>query len=142
MWHASVCYHRRGVTLADVEARARRVLRGVGDPMLGEWVEGGRGAGPLVHLRRRLTDLEWDGKPWGIDLRRTSDGDRRLETAGCRPEWAPDEWSLHELASACHVALPPNPARAGGARSGAISLRQRTSRSYATGLGLVRGRER
>lgn len=50
-------------------------LNGVGDPTLGEWRERGKIA---VHLRRRLTPMEWGGRPWGMDYRDTPEGVRRL----------------------------------------------------------------
>jgi hypothetical protein len=55
---------------------AERALDGVGDASLGEWRETGDVA---VHLRRRLTPIEWGDKPWGMDYRATFEGKKRLD---------------------------------------------------------------
>jgi hypothetical protein len=92
VWHASVSYRgnpRSTPSLAALATRAERVLQSVGDPTVGEWGEIGTIA---FHLRRRLTDAEWGGKPWGYDLRGTPEGDRRLTLAGVPRTWG-DEWT-------------------------------------------------
>ena len=86
VWHASVAWQtpngmRPISMLFDSErvamwALAAHELAGVGDPALGEWRE------PLersLHLKRRLTPAEWGERPWGIDLRRTWEGRKRLD---------------------------------------------------------------
>jgi hypothetical protein len=82
----------RSYDRSEHERRLRRVLRGVGDASLGEWLEEGLGGSGLLHLKRRLTDAEWGDRPWGMDLRKTAEGDARLLAAGCPRKWAPDEW--------------------------------------------------
>lgn len=53
MWHASVAYRGRKIAHpVTFEQRARRVLSGVGDASLGEWVEHSAVA---CHIRRRLS---------------------------------------------------------------------------------------
>jgi hypothetical protein len=70
--------------------RARRALAGVGDAMLGEWLEVGEVA---VHLRRRCSADEWPtGRPWGDDLRHTDAGRARLLAAGLPPGMPAAEW--------------------------------------------------
>lgn len=96
MWHASVRYHGRpqeGVGEGIVE-RIRKALRDVGDPALGEWWEQGHNL--TIHCRRRVTAAEWGTErpiPWGTDLRKTPEGDRRLLAAKCPREWMPDEYT-------------------------------------------------
>jgi hypothetical protein len=65
---------------------AERALRGVGDPALGEWRESGERA---IHLRRRLTHMEWPGA-WGMDLRETPDGLARLADVA---QWLPSGYT-------------------------------------------------
>jgi hypothetical protein len=89
VWHASVAHHGRYTDPAEVAERVRRALRGVGDAGLGEWWETGPSA---MHCRRRVTAAEWADRPWGMDLRKTAEGDRRLEAAGCPRAWSPDEF--------------------------------------------------
>lgn len=61
---------------------AERALRGVGTTAH-EWRNLGQSA---IHLRRRLTEVEWGGRAWGMDVRGTADGLARLEP--CR-RWLP-----------------------------------------------------
>lgn len=85
VWHVSVAVHNRigpiPVVLWSAAqhdrawAMTQRLLHRVGDSTH-EWTENGKRA---VHLRRRLTDTEWGGKPWGMDYRNTAEGRRRLE---------------------------------------------------------------
>ena len=59
MWHASA--GSLVLTREDLEAHARRMIRGVGDASLGEWVERERTTPEgiaVVHVRRRLTPAE------------------------------------------------------------------------------------
>ena len=88
VWHASIS---NGAELrAPTEGhygRALRALRGVGDPDLGEWWELGRLA---VHVRIRVTADEWAGRPWGMDLRHTPEGQKRLAAPGATAN--PEEW--------------------------------------------------
>lgn len=86
VWHASVSLHGPDgpipLTLLNPDGQAvlcrvaQYLLRGVGDAALGEWKKNG---GVAFHLRRRLTEAEWGGKPWGMDYRGTPEGARRLE---------------------------------------------------------------
>lgn len=84
VWHASVAGHGpmgvEPVWLAGEPALwqvAEHALRGVGDPALGEWRE----LTPdkkAVHLKRRVSDAEWGGRLWGMDLRGSPEGWTRL----------------------------------------------------------------
>lgn len=72
VWHASVG------RLAGEEAReamARRILNGVGDVSLGEWVERGR---PILHIRRRLSDAEAPVVGPVVDIRGTDEAEARM----------------------------------------------------------------
>lgn len=95
VWHASVRHHGRDTDPAEVGLRCLRALRGVGDAELGQWWEYG-GTLRATHLRRRVTAEEWASHerpiPWGTDLRKSPEGDRRLEAAKCRREWSPEEY--------------------------------------------------
>jgi hypothetical protein len=72
VWHASVA----STFLRDhqLEARARALLDGVGDPALGEWVDVRPRA---THIRRRLTPDEAAGLEV-MDIRGTPDSVARL----------------------------------------------------------------
>lgn len=85
MWHASIAYHGSRRTTAPwgvpppalKQARldkATRALRGVGDPMLGEWIDH---TDKATHLRRRLSVAEAVGFVL-VDVRGTPDVDRLL----------------------------------------------------------------
>jgi hypothetical protein len=81
VWHASVAHHGRTASsreliAASAEGHARRALRGVGDPLLGEWAEVGQRA---VHVRRRLSDAEVAATGLAMrDVRGTPEHDLRL----------------------------------------------------------------
>jgi hypothetical protein len=66
--------------------RLRDALTGVGDPALGEWTEHLERS---VHVKRRLTEAEWGGKPWGMDYRRTPEGVARIEAVARE---LPSDW--------------------------------------------------
>lgn len=93
MWHASASWHNPAGPVQIHRLTIQQILRlwnmtaqllhGIGDVALGEWREQGRVA---LHQRRRLTEIEWGDKPWGMDYRNTPEGERRLEP--CRP-WLP-----------------------------------------------------
>ena len=72
VWHASV---GRLQDEAAREAMARRILDGVGDIALGEWVERGR---PILHIRRRLSETEAAIVGPGGDIRGTDEADARM----------------------------------------------------------------
>jgi hypothetical protein len=62
VWHVSVQHQLRDRfarprPTAEYVERAERVLRGVGDAELGQWVSPGTGNG-ILHIRRRLSDAE------------------------------------------------------------------------------------
>jgi hypothetical protein len=59
----------------------KRVLRGVGDPSLGEWWESGRDA---LHCRRRLSALEQAQVGPVVDVRGTPEARRRAVALGDR----------------------------------------------------------
>lgn len=52
MWHASIAFHGRHLDRLERRRRAYRALHGVGDAILGEWVEE---TPRSIHLRRRLS---------------------------------------------------------------------------------------
>jgi hypothetical protein len=87
VWHASISTHDGRRSTIERWTRAARALSGVGDPQLGEWRETGNIA---VHLRRRVTADEWAGRPWGMDLRHTPEGQKRLAAPGATA--IPAEW--------------------------------------------------
>lgn len=66
------------VEVALAKGKALAVLEGYGDQELGQWIDAkvGRNA---VHVRRRLTDDEWGGKAWGMDVRGTPEAAERLK---------------------------------------------------------------
>lgn len=94
VWHASVSMKSK-LVIPNVESelldRALRAIQGVGDATLGQWIEPSVSGTPVVHVKRRLTDEEWEGKPWGFDLRHTEEGRARILAAGCPQQVA--EWS-------------------------------------------------
>lgn len=63
------------------------MLEGVGDENLGQWIEVGPNA---VHVRRRVTDSEWNNRPWGQDLRGTDEAVSRLRSVR---HLLPEGWS-------------------------------------------------
>ena len=71
MWHASA----GRVPSRESEQAAVDMLGGVGDADLGEWLE--RGAGGIVHVRRRLSDQEAELVGMVRDVRCTREADRR-----------------------------------------------------------------
>ena len=76
MWHASARYHGRvkipGIVGLD---RCHDMLRGVGDDLLGEWVEAGTKS--TIHVRRRLSEAEQTHLEVR-DIRRTPEAMERL----------------------------------------------------------------
>lgn len=72
VWHASV---GRIQDEYAREAMARRILAGVGDSALGEWVERGR---PILHIRRRLSDAESAVVGPVLDIRGTAEAETRM----------------------------------------------------------------
>lgn len=81
VWHASVAHHtEEGLTPEWLQPNdGRRLLHaaldGVGSATLGEWGEGLKFS---RHLKRRVTDAEWGGRAWGMDYRKTKEGEARL----------------------------------------------------------------
>lgn len=76
MWHASV--HRQGTGPADTPAllsAALRVLRGVGDRTLENWIEHSAD-GRTVHVKRRTLDSELANEL--LDIRGTDEAARRI----------------------------------------------------------------
>lgn len=71
VWHASAV----GGNRAHSEAMARRALIGVGDALLGEWVEYGK----AVHVRRRLSPREAMLVGEVRDIRGTPEEAQRLD---------------------------------------------------------------
>lgn len=94
VWHASIHYHgnARSHDVALHHAKLLRALWRVGNIELGQWWQDGYD-GNTIHLRRRLTLLEWQDKPWGMDLRQTPEGDARLVAAGCPRSIGLDEYT-------------------------------------------------
>lgn len=72
VWHASASCG----TYAASELVARRALAGVGDALLGEWLELGRAG--VVHVRRRLTPAEAARVNPLRDVRGTSEETERI----------------------------------------------------------------
>lgn len=70
----------------------RDALAGVGDAALGEWNARERCS---LHLKRCLTDEEWGDRPWGMDYRKTPEGERRLHLIGAT---LPAEWAARIMA--------------------------------------------
>lgn len=96
VWHVSIGWHYDGPVWKTIEEIARLELRGVGDPVAGEWMERGKRA---FHLRRRLTsrEIREGGIGTVLDVRRTADGAVRI--ARMRPFLVPamNEVLEHEL---------------------------------------------
>jgi hypothetical protein len=55
---------------------ARDALRGVGDPLAGEWEEW---TGKAFHVRRRLTEDEAEAIGEAIDIRGTPEYEKRID---------------------------------------------------------------
>ena len=92
VWHASIASHGRNgrpesMVTDEHWQRAYCALANVGQPDLGEWKETGEVA---CHLRRRVTAEEWKNRPWGMDLRHTPEGQKRLAAPGASA--SPEEW--------------------------------------------------
>ena len=76
VWHVSVS--SKAMDLDGLEATAREALSGVGDALVGEWVERGpidlpTAPGQIVHIRRRLTAKEQGKVGPLIDYRGTQE---------------------------------------------------------------------
>ena len=81
MWHASAGSF--ALSRDSIEAHARRMIRGVGDASLGEWVERERTTPQgiaVVHVRRRLTPAEQVQVGPVRDIRGTPELRRRAAT--------------------------------------------------------------
>ena len=81
MWHASA--GSLTLTRMRLEAHARRMIRGVGDSRLGEWVDRERTTSEgiaVVHVRRRLTRAEQARVGPVRDIRGTPEVRRRATT--------------------------------------------------------------
>ena len=82
VWHASASLGSPSMnrqTRNELEASARRALKGVGDSRQGEWVEVGRIA---IHVRRRLSEGEQEAVGPVVDIRGTPEATRRLAIEG------------------------------------------------------------
>lgn len=91
VWHASIA-PLPGVPFSapSLRAIAMKVLDGVGDASLGQWEQVSPRA---LHIRRRVSDAEWAGRPWGHDLRGTDEAKQRLAAVAhlLPPDW--DEYA-------------------------------------------------
>ena len=77
MWHASAA----SVTLdfGELERQTRRMLQGVGDAALGQWIQRTqRGGMRILHLRRRVSVAEEKRTGPALDIRGTPEMYRRL----------------------------------------------------------------
>jgi hypothetical protein len=92
VWHASIAYHgnnghRVYPTLQAARyEKAVRALRGVGDPMLGQWIEH---TDKATHVRRRLSMAESVGFTLR-DIRGTPEAERLLDVVR---RWLPIGWT-------------------------------------------------
>jgi sugar/nucleoside kinase (ribokinase family) len=79
VWHASIAFHGPARGLSGIAGarlhRALRLIRGVGDESLGQWIEHTTRA---THVRRRLTKQESTGLTL-VDIRGTDEATRRLD---------------------------------------------------------------
>lgn len=62
-----------------LEAMAREILEGFGDPVAGEWVI--KDKPRVFHLQRRLTPLEQSRVGEAVDYRMTDEGKKRFDEA-------------------------------------------------------------
>jgi hypothetical protein len=78
VWHASVSPRAPSIPILALWALAEGVLRGVGDPALGEWRDVGDIA---IHLRRRLTPAEMRAGAIAavVDIRGTPEHGARID---------------------------------------------------------------
>lgn len=84
---------RSSVSKSTLLRIANRVLDGVGDPGLGEWVEHHK----ALHVRRRLTEAEALITGPVLDIRRTDEARQRSLALGSRLRFVPAEILENEL---------------------------------------------
>lgn len=92
VWHTSV----RPIQLVsekELRRMTNRVLDGVGDARLGEWVE----RHESMHVRRRLSEVEALLVGPVVDIRGTDEALRRAQAVGDRLRYAPPGVLAEEL---------------------------------------------